>query len=311
MTPSRRETSIETLDDLCTRSRRRQHVLWFFVFTYVLTAVGQGVNIYVMHRLSAGTAPGTPIEDSPVWAWRPYGFYVTNVGPSLVGLLMTLWLYGLPGARRLAVQLTPWSVGRTWPVLVVCLFLPLLCVVLPFTILSALDGSDPPDSWSLFAYLYGAIVSGGFIGPGMCEELGWRGFALPLLQRRYSALASSLTIGVAWALWHWPNYFIAAIHPYPFRAFAAAIPMGMAASILYTWVYNSTGGSLFAVVVLHGATVSTPSIPASAGSAAVIVPSLYVLIAIGLVWRYGAMNLSLRERVVAEPPNQLGAEYEA
>src|SRR5688572_29191695 len=98
-------------------------VLWFFVFTYVLTAVGQGVNIYVMHRLSAGTARGTPFEDSPVLAWMPYGFYVTNVGPSLVGLLMTLWLYGLPGARRLAVQLTPWSVGRTWPVLVVCLFL--------------------------------------------------------------------------------------------------------------------------------------------------------------------------------------------
>jgi membrane protease YdiL (CAAX protease family) len=289
------------------RARMRQPrypVLWFFVFTYVLTGVGQGVNLYVMHRLSAATAAGTPIEDSPLWAWRTYGFYVTNAGPSLVGLLMTLCLYGLPGVRRLAVQLAPWSVGRAWPVLAVCLFLPLLCIVLPFTILDAFGGSDPPDSWSLSTYVYGAIISGGFIGPGLCEEIGWRGFALPLLQRRYSALVSSLIIGVAWALWHWPNYFIAAIHAYPFWAFAAAIPMGMAASILYTWVFNSTGGSLFAVVVLHGATVSTPSIPASAGSAAVIIPLLYVIIAIGLVWRYGAMNLSWRERVVAEPPNQ-------
>jgi membrane protease YdiL (CAAX protease family) len=278
-------------------------VLWFFVFTYVLTAVGQSINAYVMHRLSAGTAPGTPIEVSPVWAWRPYGFYVTNVGPSLVGLLMTSYLYGLPGVRRLAVQLAPWSVGRAWPVLAVCLFLPLLFVVFPLTILNTFGVSDPPDSWQLSTYLYSAIISGGFIGPGLCEELGWRGFALPHLQRRYSALVSSLIIGVAWAVWHWPNYFIASIHPHPFWAFAAAIPMGMAASVLYTWVYNSTGGSLFAVVVLHGATVATPSMPASADSAPVIIPSLYALIAIGLVWRYGAANLSWRERVVAEPPN--------
>ena len=280
-------------------------VLWFFVFTYVLTVVGQGINLYVMHRLSAGTAAG-PIEDSPCWAWRPYGFYLTNVGPSLVGLLMTLYLYGLSGVRRLAPQLTPWSVGRAWPVLAICLFLPLLGVVIPFTILAALDVSDPPDSWSLSTYVYGAIISGGLIGPGLCEELGWRGFALPLLQRRYSALVSSLIIGVAWALWHWPNYFIASIHPHPLWAFAAVIPMGMAASILYTWVYNSTGGSLFAVVVLHGATVSTPSVPTSPSSAvAVIVPSLYMIIAIGLVWRYGAVNLSWREKVVAEPPKKV------
>lgn len=69
-------------------------VLWFFVVTYVLTVLGQGINLYFLHRLSAGTVAG-PIEDSPGLAWRPYGFYLTNVGPSVVGLLMTLDLYGL------------------------------------------------------------------------------------------------------------------------------------------------------------------------------------------------------------------------
>lgn len=282
-------------------------VLWFFVFTYALTIVGQGVHLYVVHRLSAGSA-GMPIKDSPVWAWMPYGFYVTNVGPSLVGLLMTLDLYGLPGVRRLAVQLTPWSVGRAWPVLAVCLLLPLLAVVLPFTILSTLGVSDPPGSWRLSTYLYGAIISGGLIGPGICEELGWRGFALPHLQRRYSALVSSLIIGVAWAFWHWPNYFIAS-NPHPFWSFAALIPMGIAASILYTWVYNSTNGSLFAVVMLHGATVAAPSLVSSLDAEdavlqRVIPPLLYAIIAIGLVCRYGAANLSWREKVVAEPPNK-------
>lgn len=228
----------------------------------------------------------------------PYGFYVTNAGPSLVGLLMTLYLYGLPGVRRLAVQLTPWSVGRAWPILAVCLFLPLLAVILPLTALDTLDVSEPRRTWRLSTYLYGAIISGGLIGPGLCEELGWRGFALPHLQQRYSALVGTLIIGVAWALWHWPNFFIASI-PHPYWAFAAAVPMGMVASILYTWVYNSTKGSLFATIVLHGATVATPNIT-PAGSAAVIVPLLYVIIASGLVWRFGAANLSWRENVVAE-----------
>ena len=81
-------------------------VLWFFVFTFALTVVGQGVHLYVVHRLSAGTS-GMPIKDSPVLAWRPYGFYVTNVGPSLVGLLMTLYLYGLPGVRPGGVARRP------------------------------------------------------------------------------------------------------------------------------------------------------------------------------------------------------------
>jgi membrane protease YdiL (CAAX protease family) len=149
-------------------------VLCFFIFTYVLTAAGQGVHLYLMHRLSVGTAPGTPIEETAVIAWRPYGFYVTNVGPSLVGLLMTLYMHGLPGVRRIGVQLTPWSVGRAWPVLAVCLFLPLLCVVLPSTVLRT-----SPDSWQLSTYMFSAIISGGLIGSGICEELGWRGFALP------------------------------------------------------------------------------------------------------------------------------------
>lgn len=279
-------------------------VVWFFGFTFVLTAVGQSVNLYVMHRLSAGTPAGTPIDETPMWAWMPYGFYVANAGPSLVGLLMTLYLCGLPGVRRMAVQLTPWSVRGAWPVMAVCLFLPLVAVVLPFTILSMFDLSEPPGSWRLSTYVYSAIVSGGLIGSGLCEELGWRGFALPHLQRRYSALVSSLIIGVAWALWHWPNYFIAS-HPHPFRAFAILIPMGMAASIIYTWAYNSTRGSLFAVVVLHGATVSTPGISASSGSAvAMLVPSLYLTIAIAIVWRYGAENLSRHERGAAELQNE-------
>lgn len=277
----------------------RSPALWFFVLTFALTAIGQALNLLVMHRLAAGTPAGTPIEASPIWTWKAYGFYVTNLGPSLVGICMTFYLSGLAGIGRLAAQLAPWSSGRAWPMLAVCLMLPPAVTMLSLSVLSGINLSEPPGEWQLSAYLYSAIVTGGLLGPGICEELGWRGFALPYLQRHYSALKSSLIIGVAWALWHWPNYFVAN-HPQPFAGLAIAVPLGIAAAILYTFVYNSTQGSLFAVVVLHGATVSTPNTPDFSGVAVVMIQALYVLIAIGLVWRFGAENLTWRAKTVAE-----------
>ena len=273
-------------------------VLWFFVLAYVITGAGMCVNFYALRG-----PPGAPIN-SQTMPWLPYASYVLWAGPCLSALLMTLFLYGLPGVRRLALQLAPWSVGRAWPVLAVCLLLPLVVEVLPVKILAALAVSVPHLYWEGWPhYLYGAVIGAGLIVPGLFEEIGWRGFALPHLQRRYSALVSSLIIGLVWAFWHFPNFFFFT----PTRL-AVFVPMGIVISVIYTWVYNSTGGSLFAVVMLHGATIAPGKLFAGGDAGGwlpgVITGLLYVVIAVGLVWRYGAANLSWRDRVMAEPPNQ-------
>jgi len=274
-------------------------VLWFFVFAYAITGVGMCVNFLAFRRLPGGT----PIN-SQTLPWLPYAPYVLWAGPCLSGLLMSLFLYGLPGARRLASRLNPWSVGRAWPVLAVCLLLPLGVEVLTVGILAALGVAVPHLPWGeLPHYLYGAVVGGGFVGPGLFEEIGWRGFALPHLQRRYSALVSSLIIGVVWAFWHFPNF-----PAYTPTMVVALVAKVMALSLLFTWVYNSTGGSLFGVVLLHGAIIASTSLFDSRDAGVslredVIAGLLYAVIAVGLVWRYGAANLSWRDRVVAEPPN--------
>ena len=273
-------------------------VLWFFVFAYVITGVGMCVNFYALLG-----RPGAPIN-SQTMPWLPYAPYVLWAGPCLASLLMTLFLYGLPGVRRLASGLGPWSVGRAWPVLAVCLLLPLGAEVLPVKILAALGFAVPPLHWEGWSYyLYDAVIGAGLIGPGLFEEIGWRGFALPHLQRRYSALVSSLILGLVWACWHFPNFFF-----FTPTKLAIFVPMGMVISVIYTWVYNSTGGSLFAVVVLHGATIAPGKLFASGDAGGslprgVITGLLFVVIAVWLVWRYGAANLSWRDRVVAEPPN--------
>ena len=279
--------------------RSRFAVLWFFVFAYVITGVGMCVNFLAWRRLPGGT----PI-DSQTQPWLPYAPYVLWAGPCLSGLLMTLFLYGLRGVGRLAFRLSPWSVGRAWPVLAVCLLLPLGVEVLTVGILAALGVAVPHLPWGeLPHYLYGAVVGGGFVGPGLFEEIGWRGFALPHLQRRYSALVSSLIIGLVWAFWHFPNFFF-----FTPTMLAVFVPKVIALSVIFTWVYNSTGGSLFAVVLLHGATIAPGKLFAGPDSAGwlredVIAGLLYAVIAVGLVLRYGAANLSWRDRVVAEPPN--------
>jgi membrane protease YdiL (CAAX protease family) len=222
---------------------------------------------------------------------------------SLIGLLMVLGLRGRAGTRRVGSQLRDWLLGQGWPALAVCLLLPLGVEVLAVGVLAGLGVAVPAMSWGGWPrYLHGAVIAEGLIGPGLFEEIGWRGFALPQLQRRYSALVSGLIIGPVWAFWHFPNF--PAATP---SMLAVFIPKLMALSLIFTWACNSTQGSLLAVVLLHGAINASAQLFDSpdAGVALrtdAVAGLLYAAIAAGLVWRYGAANLSRRDRVVAEPP---------
>jgi len=116
-----------------------------------------------------------------------------------------------------------------------------------------------PPSWSDFGRYSGlpasgvvavaAIVLVGALG----EETGWRGFALPSLQRRYGALAGALLITPVWAVWHLPFFFNVAGYrgfaPVGYVGFAFGLACG---SIVLAWLYNGTGGSILACAVWHG-----------------------------------------------------------
>ena len=82
------------------------------------------------------------------------------------------------------------------------------------------------------------------------EEVGWRGYALPALQARYSALIASLILGVMWALWHLPVFFNpdTSYSDLPFFLFVAFL---VPVAILMTWLFNSTAGSVFMAMLFH------------------------------------------------------------
>jgi len=128
------------------------------------------------------------------------------------------------------------------------------------------------------------------------EEVGWRGFALPRLQKRHNALMATLAVGVLWGLWHLPLFFWTGnpMSDYPFLAWFIGT---VAVSFVYTWLYNSAKGSLLVVTLFHvlgntfGVIISGVSIAALA--------IVYCVMAVLLVAALGKDNLARRKRVCA------------
>jgi membrane protease YdiL (CAAX protease family) len=118
---------------------------------------------------------------------------------------------------------------------------------------------------------------------GLFEEVGWRGFALPRLQLRFDAIWAALVLGVLWALWHLPELIS---EPTGQRPPVQFVVWTLALSVIFSWLYNSTNGSLPIVIISHAAidTAGRFMLPEFAGKGYSIVwwlmVALYVLVAL-------------------------------
>jgi membrane protease YdiL (CAAX protease family) len=118
------------------------------------------------------------------------------------------------------------------------------------------------------------------------EEFGWRGFALPRLQERFSALNASLVLGLVRGFWHFPGFLVGAGVPLnmPFGVFLLWIIL---ATILITWVYNNTGGSILSAILMHSAANATfnylPLLPEFVGQMTTFVIFLGLIFVVTLV----------------------------
>ena len=97
----------------------------------------------------------------------------------------------------------------------------------------------------------------------IAEEPGWRGFALPRLERRLAAVPAALALGVVWAAWHTMMFILqGTVSHFPVMALHL-----LAGSVLFSWVYRRTAGSLLCAVLFHaGAHLCNPlhALPGSA-----------------------------------------------
>jgi membrane protease YdiL (CAAX protease family) len=168
--------------------------------------------------------------------------------PSAVAIVLIAVLHGKAGVKKVLRRLLMWRVGVGWYVAVVLVSTLMVGAVG----LSVLLGGDAPDVAVTIPGVVFLLVFSIFPGSAGGEEIGWRGFALPHLQRPRSALAASLVLGVAWGVWHLPLFLIGTDNR-PLSLFAPFALAVIASSVFYTWMYNGTGGSLLIVVLFHAA----------------------------------------------------------
>jgi len=89
-----------------------------------------------------------------------------------------------------------------------------------------------------------------YLGGPLQEEYGWRGYALDRLQSKWSALTSSIILGIVWAVWHLPLFYIKGTHQQNMDMVVFLISTVMLA-IIMTWLYNNTQGNIFIAMTFH------------------------------------------------------------
>lgn len=185
--------------------------------------------------------------------------------PSLVALGLAV-AGSVPSPRDLARALLQWRVHSVWYVGV--LLGPAILALLALGLWSATSPGTAPALPRLSDLVYFPLVFGYVLvlGGPLGEELGWRGYLLPGLLERMSAASAALLVGVIWAAWHTPLFWIEG-------TVQADLPIGwymamtVGLSFIYTSVFLRTRGSALIAVLLHTASNAwmgfLPILPAS------------------------------------------------
>jgi membrane protease YdiL (CAAX protease family) len=244
------------------------------------------------------------------WPWILYSVGlsptpIVGVGPFLAALLVLAVTEGKSGVVGLLRRMVRWRVGIQW--YAVALLLPIVVTLAAAALNVFLLGAQRTSSvadlggWSSFLLLFLlSLLIPGFAGTW--EEPGFRGYALPRLQFRYSALIASLILGVLWAFWHLP-FVVTGEH-----IWIDATLFIIEWSIVYTWLFNNAKGSVLIVMLFHAMNNTFSSAfesqmfsGADSVNQAWLRLALWGVVAIVLIIVYGSQNLSRKHLKQVEP----------
>lgn len=230
-------------------------------------------------------------------------------GPSITALILSVVL----GGGTLSRLLDGFSIGRAsarWVIVALVLPLAMIAVAIAVSVL-AFGAPAPVITIALVGVLAREFVRVLFLGGPLGEELGWRGFALPRLQARLSAYRASLLLGLIWGMWHIPLYFVPGTGQFetvsggtsPSFAIGAFVVWTIGLSILFTWLFNETRGSLIVVILFHTSINLAAFVPAAVGStgaASFLYAIVTWMVALVVVSRFGRANLASSPAVTVE-----------
>jgi membrane protease YdiL (CAAX protease family) len=249
-------------------------------------------NLVVRHPLAAYVGLAYAIS----WAWwiplavddrsvRPGAGWPTHIpglmGPLLAAVIVTWIVGGRDGLADLWSRVVHWRAGWWWAA---------VPAILALGALGLLFTSGDPEVRDLTAYPgidsdVGAlaIVVIAFLGNGLGEEVGWRGFAADRLLRTGSLTRASLLVAAMWAPWHLPMFFLVesfeGFTPFRLNGWLLGLTAG---SFLLTWLYRGSGWSILLVAAWHTAYNFTAATEAAGDSIGAITSSAVMVVAVVL-----------------------------
>lgn len=211
-------------------------------------------------------------------------------GPSLAGLTTVAVFDGRAGVGRWLRRCLVWRLGLKW--YAIATLAPLIAMAVALGLHAVLGGVVPASPatgplWMSVLIVVQIMVLGGPLG----EEFGWRGYALPALSQHIGWRWASLAIGVVWAIWHLPLFWMqgtaqAAMPLLPFLAGTVAL------SVVFARLAVNTRFSVLPAILLHGAiNAGSWALPVTPQGGEVgpylIVTGLLLITAIGFLLRPG------------------------
>ena len=228
----------------------RSSLLKFFSLTYAIA--------WTCWAAAGSISRGSTVDAPGPAALTLAVFLLGTFAPGLVALGLT-GPAGRAATRALLGRILRWDVGARWYVFAVG-YIPAikLSVALVHRVVT---GAWPRFGHAAWYVMAGAIMISTWVQAG--EEVGWRGYALPRLSDRIGLGPASVVLGMIWATWHLPLFFIPGADTLG-QSFPLYLLQVTALSVAMAWLYWRTGGSLLLVMLLHAAVNNTKDIVPSA-----------------------------------------------
>nr|MBF0223653.1 CPBP family intramembrane metalloprotease [Desulfobulbaceae bacterium] len=218
-------------------------------------------------------------------------FFLAVYAPAIASFILVVSHGGFTGLQSFLGRVLLWRCSAAWYAFLI-IGIPLI-----FIGGSWFRGNlfTEPFPFPSFQSLVAALVLAAIKGP--IEEFGWRGLALPLLQRKFAPLWAGLILGAIWGLWHMPAFLLSGTQQseWSFTAFFAGC---LAISVIVTALFNESKGSILLSALFHFSLMN-PIFP----DAQPYDTYLLIIVAVLVVWRKRNNMLKKQGAVVEVIPH--------
>ena len=250
---------------------------------FFVIAFGLAWGILALYLFAVDWAAAT---FGPISGTHPL-FMLAVYSPAIAAIGLVMAHGGRRALRRFLGRLLLWRTSWPWALLL------LVGLPLVFVVGALLKGNlaTAPLLTEPAPVLLAAMAFMVVLGP--IEEIGWRGFALPLLQRRMAPFWAGMLLGLIWGLWHLPAFFLSGT-PQGDWGFLPFFIGSVAVSLVLTPLFNHSRGSILLAMLFHYQLIN----PLWPDAQPWDIP-VFVLVAVAVTW-LNRRTLFTREGAVTE-----------